>query len=159
MSWIRNTDEPAEPAPIDFWRLIVCGLTVVVLGVWAQTQSTINVDLFTPINGIGDDMIGFAKAVYALGSIWAALVVVVLLLVRRRPLIALRVALAAGAAWGIALLVNDILGTHGSVGAQLHLRIGDGPAFPSANVAVITAIAFALSPFAVRTLRHCPFSS
>ena len=64
-------------------------------------------------------MIGFAKAVYAVGSIWAALVVVVLLLVRRRPLIALRVALAAGAAWGIALLVNEILGKHGSVGARV----------------------------------------
>jgi membrane-associated phospholipid phosphatase len=154
MSWIRNTDEPAERRPIDIWRLLVCGLTVVVLGVWAQGQSTINVDLFTPINGLGNDMVGLAKAVYALGSIWAALAIVVLLVVFRLPLVALRVALAAGAAWGIAQLVNEILGTHTIAGARFHVRIGDGPAFPAANVAVITAVAFALSPFAVRALRR-----
>ena len=83
MSWIRNTQEAGERRPIDIWRLGFCGLTVVLLGVWAQSQSAINVDLFTPINGLGDDMVGLAKAVYALGSIWAALAVVVLLLVGR----------------------------------------------------------------------------
>ena len=77
MSWIRNTEEAGERRPIDTWRLGFCGLTVVLLGVWAQSQSAINVDFFTPINGLGDDMVGLAKAVYALGSIWAALAVVV----------------------------------------------------------------------------------
>ena len=80
MSWIRNTQEAGERRPIDTWRLGFCGLTVVLLGVWAQSQSAINVDFFTPINGLGDDIVGLAKAVYALGSIWAALAVVVLLL-------------------------------------------------------------------------------
>ena len=100
MSWIRNTQEAGDRRPIDIWRLGFCGLTVVLLGVWAQSQSAINVDLFTPINGLGDDMVGLAKAVYALGSIWAALAVVVLLLVGRLPMLALRVAAGRGCGMG-----------------------------------------------------------
>ena len=154
MSWIRDTQEAGDRRPIDIWRLGFCGLTVILLGVWAQSQSSINVDLFTPINGLGDDMVGLAKAVYALGSIWAALAVVVLLLLGRMPTLALRVGLAAGAAWGIGLLVNELLGNHTISGARFNLRIGDGAAYPAVHVAIITAMAFALSPFAVRSLRR-----
>src|SRR5947199_159079 len=69
MSWIRNTQEAGDRRPIDIWRLGFCGLTVVLLGVWAQSQSTINVDLFTPINGPGDDTVVLvARATMYLGA-------------------------------------------------------------------------------------------
>jgi uncharacterized membrane protein YbhN (UPF0104 family)/tRNA A-37 threonylcarbamoyl transferase component Bud32 len=154
MTWIRNASEPAERRPIDTVRMLVCGVGFVVLGVWAQSQSSIDVNLFTPINSLSGNMVGLAKALYALGSVWAALAIVVFLLALRFPGIALRVTLAAGAAWGVGELVNDLLGTHGVEGAHVNVRIGDGPAFPVVNVAIVTALAVALSPFAVRGLRR-----
>jgi uncharacterized membrane protein YbhN (UPF0104 family)/membrane-associated phospholipid phosphatase/tRNA A-37 threonylcarbamoyl transferase component Bud32 len=154
MTWIRNAAEPADRRPIDVARLIVCALAFVVLGVWAQSQSSIDVHLFEPINDLGANMIGVAKALYALGSIWAAIAVVLLLVVFRQFNIALRVGLAAVAAWGIAELVNELLGRHTVAGASVNVRIGDGPVFPATHVAVITAIAVAMSPFAVRALRR-----
>jgi uncharacterized membrane protein YbhN (UPF0104 family)/membrane-associated phospholipid phosphatase len=153
MPWIRNAAEPADRRPIDVARLVVGCVGVVVLGVWAQSQSSIDVNLFEPINQLGPNMLGLTKAVYALGSIWFAIALVLLLTVFRQFTIALRVGIAAGAAWGIAELVNDLLGTH-SVSGQVNVRIGDGPVYPTTNVAVIAAIAIAMSPFAVRALRR-----
>jgi uncharacterized membrane protein YbhN (UPF0104 family)/membrane-associated phospholipid phosphatase len=154
MAWIRNTAEPTERRPVDIARLVFCGVSVVVLGVWAQSQSAVDVNLFDTINGLGDNMVGVAKALYALGSIWALLAVAVGLLALRQPSVALRVAIAGGAAWGVALLLNDLLGDHTIRGTGIDVRIGDGPAFPSVNVAVITTITVALSPFIVRALRR-----
>ena len=154
MSWIRNTTEPAERRPLDIARLVVCGLSVVVAGVWAQSQSTIDVNLFSTINSLAGNMVGLAKGLFALGSPWAALAVVAVLLLLRAPAVALRVGLAAGAAWGAAELVNELLGTHSISGAGVNVRIGDGPVFPVVNVAIITALAVAVSPFAVRALRR-----
>src|SRR5262249_57202321 len=59
--------------------------------------------------------------------------------------------------WGIALLLNDLLGTHSISGLSVDVRYGDGPTYPAANVAVITAIVLALSPFGVRALRRIGF--
>jgi len=154
MSWIRNTTEPAERRSLDVARLILCGLALVVLGVWSQSQSTIDINFFAAINNLAGNMVGNAKGIFALGSPWAALVVVLALLLLRAPTAALRVGLAAGAAWGIAELLNEILGTHSISGAHVNVRIGDGPVFPVVNVAIITALAAALSPFAVRGLRR-----
>jgi uncharacterized membrane protein YbhN (UPF0104 family)/membrane-associated phospholipid phosphatase/tRNA A-37 threonylcarbamoyl transferase component Bud32 len=152
MSYVREITEPPERRPIDIWRLVVCGVAVVLLGVWAETQSTVNVDLFASVNGLGANMLGVAETVYALGSIWAALVVVALLLVRRHWVLALRVGVAVVTAWGIGVLIGEILGMHTITG--INVRLGDGPIFPSVNVAVVTALTFALSPFVVRSLRR-----
>jgi uncharacterized membrane protein YbhN (UPF0104 family)/membrane-associated phospholipid phosphatase len=154
MSWIRNTTEPAERRSLDIARLVLCGLALVVLGVWSQSQSAIDVNFFSPINDLAGNMVGVAKGIFALGSPWAALVVVLVLLLLRAPTVALRVGLAAGAAWGAAELLNEILGTHTINGAHVNVRIGDGPVFPVVNVAIVTALAVALSPFAVRGLRR-----
>src|SRR5262245_20101827 len=152
MSWIRNTTEPAERRSLDVARLVLCGVSVVLLGVWAQAESQIDVNFFTTINSLAGNMVGFVKALFALGSPWAALVVVVVLVLLRAPTVALRVGIAAGAASGIAELVNELLGTHSISG--VNVRIGDSPVFPVVNVAIVTALAVALSPFAVRTLRR-----
>src|SRR5215211_6458248 len=154
MSWIRNTTEPAGRRPLDVARLILCGLSVVVVGVWAQSQSTIDLDLFSTINNLAGNMVGLAKGPFALGSPWAALAVVAVLLLLRAPAVALRVGLAAGAALCIADLVNELFGTHSIRVTAVNVRIGDGPVFPVVNVAIITALAVAVSPFAVRALRR-----
>ena len=53
-------------------------------------------------------------------------------------------ALAAAVAWGIAELLNEILGTHEIKGLGVNVRIGDGPVYPVVNVAIIAALAFGL---------------
>ncbi|HEY7105112.1 MAG TPA: lysylphosphatidylglycerol synthase domain-containing protein [Acidimicrobiia bacterium] len=152
MQWIRKTAEPAERRPVDVARVVVCSLSFVLLGVWSQAQSSIDINLFQPVNSLSGNMVGIAKAFFALGSVWAALVVVVALLLFRQPIVAIRAGVAAGAAWGIAAAVNDLLGTHALSG--VNVRIGDGPVFPVVNVAIVTALAAAMSPFAVRALRR-----
>src|SRR5262245_8568482 len=139
MMWIRASSE-TDRRPIDVARLVFCGLTFVVLGVWAQSQSAVDVNLFATINSLSANMVGAAKAVYALGSVWAVVAVALLLLAFRHVGIALRVALAGVGAWGIAELVNDLLGDHVVQGIQINVRYGSGPAFPDANVAVVTAL-------------------
>ena len=136
MSWIRNTQEAGDRRPIDIWRLGFCGLTVILLGVWAQSQSAINVDLFTPINGLGDDMVGLAKAVYALGldlgrarGRRAA---------ARRPAADARPARRAGRGRGMGYrAARQRARGHRTIrGARFDLRIGDGPAYPAVHVAI-----------------------
>src|SRR5262245_40259079 len=105
MSWIRNSTEPAERRPIDIARLVFCALAFVVLGVWAQSQSSIDLNLFHTINDLAGNTVGIAKGVYALGSIWVVIAVVLLLLARRYVGIATRVGIAGAGAWGIAVLV------------------------------------------------------
>src|SRR6476620_2323654 len=99
-------------------------------------------------------MVGLGKGIYALGSIWPVLAVAVLLLVLRQFRIAVYAVLAGAGAWGLSLLLNDLLGTHAISGLNVAVRIGDGPVYPVANVAAITALAFGIAPFIVRPLRR-----
>ena len=154
MAWIRDTDEKAQRRPADIALLVVAGIAAVLTGMWAQTQSSVNANLFNTLNDLSGNMVGLAKAVYALGSIWAALAVTVVLLVARQVRAAWHGALAAAVAWGIAELLNELLGTHDIQGLSVNVRIGDGPIFPVVNVAVITALAFGLAPYLVRPLRR-----
>ena len=72
-------------------------------------------------------MNGVARAVFALGSIFVVVVVAAALLLLRRARVALHVALAGAGAWGIAELLNEILGTHSIKGLGVNVRFGDGP--------------------------------
>src|SRR3954465_7178643 len=134
MTWIRDTAERAERRPTDVGMLVVAGILTVVTGMWAQTQSAVNLNLFRTLNDLSDNMVGLGKGVYALGSIWAVLAVTLVLLVLRQFRAAWHGALGGGAAWGIALLLNELLGTHPISGLGVNVRIGDGPSFPVANV-------------------------
>ena len=51
-------------------------------------------------------------------------------------------------------MLNEILGPHPLQGSGVEVRIGDGPAFPAANVAIAVALAAVLSPYVVRPLRR-----
>src|SRR5215813_8909465 len=133
MAWIRDTDERAERRPADLALLLLAGTLAVVAGLWAQTQSIVNLNLFRTLNDLSGNMDGLAKAIYALGSIWAVLAVGVLLLALRAVRVAWHGVLAGAGAWGLALLINEILGTHAVAGLGVHVRIGDGPTYPVAN--------------------------
>jgi uncharacterized membrane protein YbhN (UPF0104 family)/membrane-associated phospholipid phosphatase len=154
VTWIRDTDEQARRRPADLALLIVSAILALLVGFWAQTQSTVNVNLFRTLNALGDNAIGLAKAVYALGSIWAVLAIALVLVVLRQLRVALYAVVAGAGAWGLALLLNDLLGTHTINGLDVAVRIGDGPVYPVANVAAITALAFGIAPFIVRPLRR-----
>jgi uncharacterized membrane protein YbhN (UPF0104 family)/membrane-associated phospholipid phosphatase len=154
VTWIRDTDEHPRRRPADVALLVVAGISALMVGFWAQTQSTVNLNLFRTLNDLSGNMVGLAKAVYALGSIWVVLAVTLALLVARQFRVAVYGVLAGAGAWGLALLLNELLGTHSISGLGVVVRIGDGPAYPVANVATATALGFGLAPFLVRPLRR-----
>lgn len=154
MAWIRRTTERPERRPLDFARFVIGALGVAVVGIWAQSPSSIDTNSFRVVNDLPNGLNGTATAVYALGSIWAALGVVLLLLAFRRWWAAGQLAAAAAIAWGIAELLHDILGPHSIKGLGVHVRTGSGPVFPSTNAAVITALVLVLAPYMVRSLRR-----
>ena len=101
-------------------------------------------------------MVGLAKAIYALGSIWAALAVTVVLLVTRwvpRRRGTARSRRQWPGASPSSCSTRSSAPTRSS-GLGVNVRIGDGPVYPVVNVAIITALAFALSPYLVRPLRR-----
>jgi uncharacterized protein (TIRG00374 family) len=159
MAWIRRAAEKPERRPIDLVRLVAGGLGVLLLGMWAQTQSTVNANMFEVVNDLSDSFEDVAKWFYALGTIWAvlAVTVAVAILSRRKLVVAASVALAGAGAWAIANGLNDLLGDHAIKGIPIHLREGSIPTYPSVNVAVITALAIALSPYVVRVVRRVFF--
>jgi uncharacterized membrane protein YbhN (UPF0104 family)/membrane-associated phospholipid phosphatase len=154
VSWIRDTDERARRRPADLALLGVSAILALLVGFWAQTESTVNLNLFRTLNDLSGNMVGLAKGAYALGSIWAVLAVTLVLVVLRQFRVALYAVLAGAGAWGLSLLLNELLGTHAISGLDVTVRIGDGPVYPVANVAAITALAFGIAPFIVRPLRR-----
>ena len=111
MAWIRNTAEQPERRPTDIGWLIFAAIGVAVVGVWAQSQSHVDANFFTPLNDL-TGLDGVFQAVYALGSIWALGVVALVLLVFRQVGVAWRVALAGVLAWGASELLHEILPAH-----------------------------------------------
>jgi glycosyltransferase 2 family protein len=154
VAWIRNTGEPPERRPTDYASLIIGAVGTAAVAIWAQSQSAIDLNIYKPINDLSDALDGPAKVFLALGSIVSVLVVALLLLVFRQIGVAWRVALAGGVAWGVAKLLNEILPSHATNGPHINIRLGDGPVFPTVNVAAITAAALVLAPYAVRPLKR-----
>ena len=155
MAWIRDTDEKAQRRPADIAMLVVAGILAVLVGLWAQTQSTVNANLFATVNDLSGNMVGLAKAVYALGSIWAVLAVTVVLLVD--PPGARGMARRARGGGGVghrrAAATRSSAPTTSRASAST-CASATARSIPVVNVAVITALAFALSPYLVRPLRR-----
>jgi uncharacterized membrane protein YbhN (UPF0104 family)/membrane-associated phospholipid phosphatase/tRNA A-37 threonylcarbamoyl transferase component Bud32 len=154
VAWIRNTGEPSERRPTDWAWFVVGVVGTAVVGLWAQSQTTIDLNIYQPINDLSGALDGPAKVFFLLGSIVSVAVVALLLLAFRQVGVAWRVALAGGVAWGVAKLLNEILPTHTVSGVHVNVRWGDGPMYPTPNVAAITAAALVLAPYAVRALKR-----
>jgi uncharacterized membrane protein YbhN (UPF0104 family)/membrane-associated phospholipid phosphatase len=154
VAWIRDTGEPVERRPTDLARFVLATVVVVFTGLWAQTQSNVNLNLFHVVNDLSDGLDSVAEVGNALGSIWAVPVVAVVLLALRQWRTAWRVALVGVATWGVAELLNEVLGLHSVSGMGVQVRLGDGPTFPTANVAIIVGLTAVLSPYVVRPLRR-----
>jgi uncharacterized membrane protein YbhN (UPF0104 family)/membrane-associated phospholipid phosphatase len=155
MAWLRETDERFERRTPDAVRLGFAIVVTVMAGLWAQTASQLDTNLFQPINALGNGLESYAKFFYyGFGSIWTVLGLALLLLLLRQTRIATQTAIAGVAAWGVALLLNEILGTQSIQGVTINVRVGDGPVFPSVACAVALALALALAPYVARPLRR-----
>ena len=150
---VGNTDLP-ERRPGDVARLVIGAGGALLAGWWAQTSTSLDTNLAAVVNGLGDGFDGLADGLVALGTPWAAAVVALLLVVLRRPRVALVVALAAAAAWAVGSLVGSWLGPREIAGLSLDLRTGDGPEYPAVAVAVAAAITVALAPYVIRPVRR-----
>ena len=142
-----------ERRPSDVAVLAIAVVGVVLTGLWAQTSSDIDTNLFSVVNGLPNAFEGLAHALAFLGSLWwIAIVVAALLLARWFPT-ARDVALAGVGAWGLAWGLDQLLGTRAAASVGVVVRTGSGPAFPVPSVAAYVALAVALAPYVVRPLR------
>jgi uncharacterized membrane protein YbhN (UPF0104 family)/membrane-associated phospholipid phosphatase len=159
MAWIRRAAEKPERRPIDVVRFVVGGGGVVIVGMWAQAQTSINANMFAVVNDLPNSLEDIGRGLFAMGSIWgvAVVAVVTVVLATHQWRLTIQASLAGIGAWAVAELLNDLLGDHSLKGITIHLREGSHPTYPSANVAVITALAVVLAPYLVRTLRRVFF--
>jgi uncharacterized membrane protein YbhN (UPF0104 family) len=143
-----------ERRPSDLAMCVVAVAGVVLTGLWAQTTSDIDTNLFSVVNSLPNAFEGLAQVLTFLGSLWfVGIVVVALLLLRWFPA-ARDVAVAAGGAWLVARGLDALLGTRTADAIGVVVRTGDGPAFPVASVAAFTALTVALAPYLTRPIRR-----
>jgi uncharacterized membrane protein YbhN (UPF0104 family) len=138
----------------DIVRVGISAGGAAILGVWAQAGGSVDSNLAQVVNGLGPELEGTANAISKIGSPWAIAAAAVILLILRRPRAAVAVALAGAVAFGAASLLNEILGPRSASLLGVTVRSGDGPTFPSVQVATIAAMAAALSPYIARPLRR-----
>ncbi len=154
MTWIKRTEEPPERRPTDIVRAAVGVTGVALAGLWSQASSSLDTNIFKTVNDFPNSLENVANAFYSLGSIWAVIGVALVLLLLKKVPVALHVALAGVLAWGVGELLHEILDPQSIHGLGVNVRTGDGPIFPSTNVAVITTLALVLAPYVVRPLRR-----
>jgi uncharacterized membrane protein YbhN (UPF0104 family)/membrane-associated phospholipid phosphatase len=155
-------DRPALPAdaghperrPGDIGRLIIGVLGLVLTGLWAQSGNDVDTNLFKVVNDLPNSLEGVANAFAALGSIWFAVAVVIVLLLARWFPAARDAAIAGGGAWLISIGFNELLGTRSASSLGITVRAGSGPSFPAATAAVAAALLIGLSPYLIRPIRR-----
>jgi uncharacterized membrane protein YbhN (UPF0104 family)/membrane-associated phospholipid phosphatase len=148
--------QPVQPErrPSDVVVLCIAALLVVVTGMWAQSSTDVDKNLFAVMNQLPNAFDGVARAFAFLGSIWfVAIAVAILLLVRWFPA-ARDAAIGGVGAWLVANGLNDLLGSRSASSLGITVRSGSGPSFPTASVAVATALAMLVAPYVSRPLRR-----
>ncbi|HEY7137256.1 MAG TPA: lysylphosphatidylglycerol synthase transmembrane domain-containing protein [Acidimicrobiia bacterium] len=153
-SWPLVDEVRPERRPADAARCVIGALGVLLAAMWAHAGGTLDINLYKVVSDLPDALDGVANVFNALGSIWFALLVVVLLLVRRRIPAARDAALAGVGAWLLAIGIDDITGTRSAASLGIHVRTGTGPTFPAATVAVAAALTVAVGPYLIRPLRR-----
>jgi uncharacterized membrane protein YbhN (UPF0104 family) len=154
MSWIRATDEQRERRPTDVVRGVVGGVGFVAVGLWANAGADALSKLAELCNSLPDGLDGLARALVALGSVWAVLAAALVLAAFRRWVPALTVLVAGLVAVGVSAGFHAWFGVESTTGLSVDVRAGAGPRFPAAAVATLTAIALVLSPYLVRAVRR-----
>ena len=56
MGWIRETDDKPDRRPTDVLKLVAAVSGTAVVGVWAQSQSAVDIDLFRVLNETADNV-------------------------------------------------------------------------------------------------------
>lgn len=146
-----DTEVP-ERRPGDVARLVVGTLGALVAGLWAQSASTFDSNLASVVNGLGDGLEDLAATLVALGTLWAVAILAGLLLVLRRPRVALCVAIGGLVAWSVGTALTSWLGPRSPT--AIDVRVGTGPEYPAVAVAVTAALAVAVAPYVIRPLRR-----
>ena len=157
MGWIRDTDDAPDRRPTDVFKLVVGATAVVLTGVWAQSQSAIDLNFFEILNSSAGNVNGLARAAYALGSIWFVLAVAVLLLAMRHLRMAVQIAVAGAGTWGLLRLRTWGLAALTGAAGLLAFGAAQGGIAPAgavgvnlASCALVGAVLLlaALAPFA-----------
>ena len=143
-----------ERRPGDIVRLLLGVVGMVLTGLWAQSSSDVDTNLFQVVNSLPDALDGVANVFAALGTIWFVLAVVAVLLLARWFPAARDAAISGGGAWLIAIGFNALLGTRSASSLGITVRTGSGPSFPAATAAVAAALLLALAPYLIRPLRR-----
>ena len=144
----------AERRPSDVAVFVIGVVGVVLTGMWAQTASDVDSNLFSVVNALPNAFEGLANLLTFLGSLWFVGIVVLALLLARWLPAARDVALAGGGAWLLAWGLGELLGIRTVDGLDVVVRTGSGPAFPVPSVAGFTALTVALSPYLARPIRR-----
>src|SRR3954447_25229091 len=84
VSWIRAADEQRERRPADAARCAIGVLGFAAAGLWSDAGNDVSGRLVAFFNGLPNALDGAARALVALGSVWAVLALALLLLISRR---------------------------------------------------------------------------
>jgi uncharacterized membrane protein YbhN (UPF0104 family)/membrane-associated phospholipid phosphatase len=126
----------------------------VLAGMWAQSSTDVDTNLFKVINGLPNSFEGIANVFAFLGSIWFVGIVIASLALARQWPTARDTALGGLGAWLVASGLNELFGTRSAHSLGITVRTGSGPSFPSATVATATALIIVASPYLVRPVRR-----
>ncbi len=153
-------EHPYRRRTSDWIRVVVAFLFLLVAVPRHADLSSLDKNLFTLLNDLPDGMTSFFRIIYALGSLWALVIVVFAALVGRRWRLARDLALAGALAWLAARAIGTLV-SGSSVGDAVTatVRLGDGsPSYPIVRLAVIVAIVAAASPYLARPSRRIGFT-
>ncbi|UDY36739.1 lysylphosphatidylglycerol synthase transmembrane domain-containing protein [Dermatobacter hominis] len=160
MSFGPADEHPYRRRTSDWIRVVVAIVFLAVAIPRHGDLSSFEKDLFTLLNHLPDGLKSFFRVLYALGSLWALLVVVFAAVVARRWRLARDLTIAGALAWIIARAIGALVsGSSVSDALTVTVRIGDSsPSFPMTRLAVIVAIVAAASPYLARPSRRIGFT-
>ena len=161
--WLPRVRRRGKPVLLhsspDMLRLVLA-LVVVGLTAWASTAplSKTEESLFRTVNSLPEFFAPLFTAALQLGTLWAVAGAFVLALVGRRPRLGFRLAVSGVLTWAAAIGLSHLVQrpSPGDVLAGVVLR--DAPvntlSYPSANAAVVTALATTAAPWLTRPWRR-----
>ena len=160
--WRSHSFGPASEQPYrrrtSDWIRLAVGVTILAFCIAHQDNpSDFELNLFKSINGLPDALESLFRLIYALGALWAIVLVVLAALFARRWRLARDLAIGGLATWALARFIGALVVDNASVTNSLDIvtRIGDGtPRFPAVRVAIVVAVIAVASPYLTRPVRR-----